>query len=55
MKMKKNIVAAVGLVWGLSALVHAATPWDDVLNKPAPKVYPAPAEVTTILMRMKKN
>ncbi len=46
MKMKKNIVAAVGLVWGLSALVHAATPWDDVLNKPAPKAYPAPAEVT---------
>ncbi len=46
MKMKKNIVAAFGIVWGLGALVHAATPWDDVLNKPAPKVYSAPAEVT---------
>ena len=46
MKLKKSI-AAVVVLWGLCAPVHAATPWDDVLSKPAPKAYPAPAELTT--------
>ena len=37
---------ALGLALGLCVATGAATPWDDVLLQPAPKTFPAPADIT---------